>query len=263
MNRLSKFSIIPLLLLTLPAGAANYWTGNLDNGSVVRVEQQTQKAKIFTDQGATQLWDGVHRMEDGSVIIVREGVVVSGGNRPLEPEAQPSEDPETPSGEPLLFGPDDPACVNLVIKVCGFDGQCNEADACSPARQLLKLEKDEAMQHSNKGYNETSQHCLDALQDETFFQPCESHERNLPSECRKLVDLVCGPNGECTDSEACSPARQLLDMEREEIGMRLRRENRQIDSSKRCIEAMARSDFFTPCKLTPPEPEPAPAAAQD
>ncbi len=263
MNRLC----IPLVLgflLPLPASAANYWTGNLQDGDVVRVERDTQKAKVFRDQGSAALWDGVHRLEDGSVIIVRDGVVVSGGKRPLRPETV--EPPEQSEGEDqaLPFGPEDPACVNLVIKVCGFDGQCNAAEACSPARQLLKLEKEEAMQHSNKGYNETARHCLEALEDESFFKPCAGSAAAPPSECRKLADLVCGPNGECSDSRACSPARQLLDMEQEEIGMRLRRENRQLDSAKRCIEAMARSDFFAPCT---PDPAPAPAetdpSAQD
>jgi hypothetical protein len=247
--RIAPFLLL-LLALGIPQAQAQYWTGTLADGTLVRVDPRTQRAEHFTPRGAAQLWDGAHRMQDGSVIIVKEGVIQSGtpaAAGPL-PQAEPAapQPEETPSATaaPGAAGPQDPACIHLVIKVCGFDGQCGAGEACSPARQMLALEEDELRQGLPP---QTTRHCHEALGDESFFTPCTATEKRGPTPCRQLVDAVCGPAGECGDAEACAAAWQLLDMEGQEIGATLRRPERWTDSSLRCREALGDQRFFQRC----------------
>jgi hypothetical protein len=48
----------------------------LPDGTRVEVDTTTRKAWRVEGGERTPLWDGVHRMEDGSVVIVRDGTVV-------------------------------------------------------------------------------------------------------------------------------------------------------------------------------------------
>ena len=53
------------------------WQGRLQDGSRVEVDPRTNRPTVYNRQGvATQLWDGVHRLQDGSSITVRSGVMV-------------------------------------------------------------------------------------------------------------------------------------------------------------------------------------------
>lgn len=239
-----------LLLLSLPLVAlAQTWTGTLQGGGVVTVDPNTNKATLYTDKGSTQMWDGAHRLQDGSVIIIDNGIVTSGAGSHQTPITPPV------ASEPGVSAPASSVCVELVIKVCGFNGECSDKPACSPARQLMQLERDEAWQSRSQGPNKTSGQCREALQNEDYFARCEQNELlDTPTACKRLVDSVCGDQEQCDTAPACSPARQLLAMETQER-LAARDPERPTYSSKRCLEALGGSDFFKRCLA--PEQSPA------
>jgi hypothetical protein len=104
MKRLAQTLL--LLALGAPQAMAQYWTGTLADGTLVRVDPRNQRVEHFTPRGATQLWDGTHRLQDGSVIIVKDGVIQSGGGKEgAPPEAQPEPpDQKAAAGRPAEGG---------------------------------------------------------------------------------------------------------------------------------------------------------------
>jgi hypothetical protein len=64
-----------LVLFALPP-AAQTWRGELSRGGSIVMDPDTRRA-LREEGGSTRpLWDGVHRLEDGSTVIVRDGVAV-------------------------------------------------------------------------------------------------------------------------------------------------------------------------------------------
>ena len=224
------------------------WTKGLEHGGVVKIDPSTNRATIYNDQGSTQLWDGTHRLENGSVIIVEDGVVKSGGEEVQHNIAPVTTDP----GGPVAGSS---TCVELVIKVCGFNGECRDAKACSPARQLMQLEKEEAWQTHSQGPNETSAECRKALSNEGYFARCDNQQlSDAPTSCEKLVSRVCGEDAVCSESPGCPPARQLLAMETQER-LASRAPDRQTYTSRKCEEALKGSDFFRQCGHQAEDPD--------
>ncbi len=245
-----SFRVALLLLLAFPPLLLSQnWTGSLQGGGLVTVDPNTNKATLYTDKGSTQLWDGTHRLQDGSVIIVENGIVTSGAGTHQTAITPPV------SVEPGAEAPASSACVELVIKVCGFNGECSDQKACSPARQLMQLERDEAWQSRSQGPNKTSTQCREALENEAYFTRCEKNRLadDTPTACKRLVDRVCGTGDQCDSAAACSPARQLLAMETQER-LASRDPDRPTYSSKRCLEALQGSDFFKRCPASAPSP---------
>ena len=229
-----------VVLLALPA-LPQSWTGSLERGGVVSVDPNTNKATVYSNRGSVQLWDGTHRLQDGSVIIVNDGVVTSGGRRhEIQPTAPAMADTSAVRANSV--------CVSLAIKVCGFNGECNDSAACSPARQLMKLERDEISQNP-AAETQTSAQCREALANETFFTRCRKKRvSSTPTACQRLVSSICGTDGQCSDNPGCSPAQQLLTMENQEREAS-RDPERPTYTSRKCSEALKGSDFFTPCSL--------------
>ena len=105
-------------LLALTAHAEQ-WATRLETGAGVRVDPSTNRAVVNWRGAETQLWDGIHRLEDGSTLIVRDGRVVPNENilqarRAPGPETTPSDW----EGVPIAgYSP----CEQLVRKVwrCG------------------------------------------------------------------------------------------------------------------------------------------------
>lgn len=229
-----------LLILACGRIAAGSWTGSLGDGSVLKVDPETHRAMRYYNGGTAPLWDGAHRLEDGSVVIVRDG------------QAIPTEEmintwkgaPETHPSMRERY------CDQLVRKACGFHDECSTSQACVLARQLLRMEGEQqrrtpvgAGPHPQTA---SSGECLDAL-GSAAFPACKGSVPELKeSPCKKLVDKVCGDSDRCADSPACNPARQLLGMENEE---RLESANPDAKTSTgaECENAMD-SDFFKPCQ---------------
>lgn len=244
MKSIQSIIIAFSLLMLAGTGQAQSWTSGLERGGVVSVDPVTNKATIYSSKGSTQLWDGTHELNDGSVIIVHDGVVTSGGGGGQQTDLPPI------ASEPGITQASS-ACVELVIKVCGFNGECSENQSCSPARQLMELEKDEAWQTRSKGPNKTSAECRTALANEKYFTRCGlKRQSEEPTACENLVSRVCGAGNQCPEAPACSPARQLLTMETQER-LASRTPDQPTFSSKRCQDVMQDSKFFKPCT---PEP---------
>lgn len=243
MKTISTCAFLIFTLFYTAQGYTQSWTKGLEDGGVVSVDPNTNKATVYTGKGSTQLWDGAHRLNDGTVIIVRDGIVTSGAASAAPLASEPAADNEPT--EPLASS----ACVELVIKVCGFNGECKDEPGCSPARQLMQLEKDEAWQTRSNGPNNTSVQCREALENERFFARCTVVQpTDTPTACQELVASVCGSENQCSEEPACSPAQQLLAMETQE-----RLASRSPDSptytSKKCKESLRKSNFFTACPL--------------
>lgn len=220
------------------------WQGRLQDGSRVEVDPSTNRAIVYRRQGvATQLWDGVHRLEDGSSITVRSGVMVP--NTEVIRLRQGIE-----RTGPFAVTRASP-CVVLVRKVCGLHDECAGHPACDHARQLHGIEQDEARDRAASGesspFMQTPAQCAQAAQDETFFVPCDVRRPGpSPTPCERLVTKVCGTRNQCADREGCSLATQLSDNEhRDRLASR---DPEQItDAGRQCTEAFADKEMFAPC----------------
>ncbi|MES9878596.1 MAG: hypothetical protein ABW162_03535 [Candidatus Sedimenticola sp. PURPLELP] len=238
MNTKTLFALV--VLLPAIAVASEPWSGQLQDGSRIDIDAQSNRATRFGSGDQKQLWDGVHRMDDGSVMIIKEGVVIS---RPEGSSAGALQKPEAAEAQETS------PCVELSIKVCGFNGQCRDNESCEPARQLVHLEQHENWQNKGSGSNSTSEQCRTALKDEAYFTRCAAVlSLETPTPCQQLVTHVCGQNGECGDTGACSPAKQLLGIEIEERNAS-RYPNRMTPTSKQCLEAVKNTEYFKQCSI--------------
>jgi len=162
------------VLLSLPATvmAADAYFG-MQNGGTVKVDPDTNRATITQDGVTTPLWDGTHRMEDGSILIIRQGEVVP--NEPvLEARERPKPQEEEWAAEPIVgYTP----CERLVRRVCGREEQCADDEACNLARQLLNMEQDERADADNPNLTTyTSARCLGVEKDVGVFPACKQDQ---------------------------------------------------------------------------------------
>jgi hypothetical protein len=245
-NRLMLASTLALLM-SLTETAADDWRGQLRRGGEITVDPSTHRA--LRDYGGIQrpMWDGVHHLDDGSTVIIRDGIAVpteqmyeawSSGSRP----------------EPAF---EERYCDQLVRKTCGFDNACNNSAACMQARSLLAAEgrqqRDLPITAGSHPTTAAGEECHEALSDPAF-PACGSLEAaGGSSRCRDLVDRVCGSAGECAATQGCDAARQLLRMETEE---RLVNDDPAALSrtGEQCLEAMS-NPFFPPCGADPTTPD--------
>jgi hypothetical protein len=206
------------------------------------VDLGSNRATVTSPEGVTTpLWDGVHRLQDGSTVTVRSGLVVP--NQAML---------EVRAGVPQPFVTEGAsACLRLVRKTCGLHDECADQASCSPARQLLDIEREEEKERATYGslqtFSRTLIQCQEGLADEGFFVPCTRPQRGkAASPCERLVDRVCGSRGQCADASSCSPARQLLETEHQE---RLAGFNPDAATatSGQCTQALAEKEFFTTC----------------
>ncbi|MEA3276639.1 MAG: hypothetical protein U9Q81_15365 [Pseudomonadota bacterium] len=234
-----KLAVVLFLLASGPALAGS-WTGTLQDGSVLKVDPETRRAMRYYNGGTTPLWDGAHRLENGSVVIVRDG------------EAVPTEDmmdvwSAEPGARPQLR---ERYCDQLVRKVCGFRNECARSQPCVLANQLLRMEREEQRRapigSGPRPQTESSSECFDALTNPAFPTCSESVPEAAETACKKLVDRVCGDSGRCADSTACDPARQLLGMEGEER-LESADPSAKTATGAECEKAMDNA-FFKPCE---------------
>ena len=237
-NRLALPNLLALPLLLAPLGLLHGWTGALPDGSKLQVDPNTHRATRTEGDRAMPLWDGVHRLEDGSIVIIRRGTAVPTQDMLRTWEGGVAQVDEL-EGRP---------CEQLERRVCGRDNACRATAACLSARSLLNSER-EAQRRAPFGAGarpatEFTKRCEAALTDPEF-PPCASASAG-PSPCQTLVERVCGEADRCAASPACAPARQLLAQETDE-----RAASDQPDaltpSGAQCQEALGNA-FFKPCE---------------
>ncbi|RKT47388.1 hypothetical protein [Thiocapsa rosea] len=174
-----------LLLCAVHAHADATWTAPLQRGGQVEVDPRTNRPVLDQDGRRTQLWDGVHRLEDGSVIRIEGGRVVpttdmlAPSGAPSEsatPDADPAKAAEATEGttEPLTgdrFTGASP-CEQLVLQVCGAARTCWREPACEAARQLREMEQEEWLKGADPSLvTESGKQCEEAINN-AFFAPC-------------------------------------------------------------------------------------------
>ncbi|WP_201245906.1 hypothetical protein [Halochromatium salexigens] len=168
------------------------WRGTLQSGAEVWVDPRTNRPMTRGAGYQTQLWDGVHRLSDGTELHVRNGRVVPTTEMlerrhatptPPTPEAQADES-RLPGGRSKTGQPAATAsaqrsgghpCQALIDQTCGRDNACAETTKCSAARQLLDMAAEERARHANpQVLTDTGLKCREALHD-SFFTPCQTN----------------------------------------------------------------------------------------
>ncbi|MCM8921677.1 MAG: hypothetical protein LC540_16690 [Candidatus Thiodiazotropha sp.] len=209
------------------------WQGQLQDGSQISVDPNTNKVTRTAEGETTPLWDGVHNLNNGAVIIVRDGVVVK--DRVIL-EAQRAQEQDRLNA----------ACMQLVKKVCGTHNECDAHPACNPSRQLLAMEHNELNSSWSGALLESSTHCLEALGNEAYFQVCDKHLPGRETPCEKLQVKVCGIENQCDNREACDAAMQLTSMEQQD---QHRVPGGFTYASAQCRDALvSESDYFQACE---------------
>lgn len=229
-----------LALLAVPLiTSAEPWQGRLQGGAEVTVDPQTRRAMGRIDGVQRPLWDGVHRLEDGSTVTVRDGIAVPTAPMVEHWEAEPKPEPMFASRY----------CAQLVRKTCGFDDACDTAAACLRARTLLGEEAQAQLQigqgRADVPQTAATQRCLQALSDPSFPACASLTAKAGDSRCQALVERVCGAQGGCAETEACDAARQLQALETEERLINADPSALSL-SGGQCLEAMT-NPFFEPC----------------
>ncbi len=167
----THFSLLLVLLVYLVPAAAQ-WTSRLQNGGEVVVDPTTNRATVTRKGVTTPLWDGVHRLEDGTALTVRSGQVVPNEDilRARKPPPATAEQAIRWQGAPIEgLSP----CEKLVERVCGANRHCSNDPACGPARQLLEMEREERAKSAHpENTTYSSGQCIDASKDTAFFREC-------------------------------------------------------------------------------------------
>ncbi len=214
------------------------WENLLEDGSRVSVDPTTNRAVIESGNGASRpLWDGVHRLEDGSVITVRSGLMV-----PNE-EVMALRRGEEPAKTELPARERSAACDALVLKTCGLKNECGGIEACDLARQLRGMQWTGV---ATSDPNWADQLCQQGLEDVAAFAPCAAADRLMEAPCEALVEHVCGSKQRCANSQACKLAVQLLDLEQEARGQHA--EEHALQTRRRCQTVLGEHAFFPPCR---------------
>ncbi|MTW21448.1 hypothetical protein [Allochromatium palmeri] len=142
------------------------WSARLPDGSGVEIDASSHRAWRLEDGQRTPLWDGVHRLEDGSIVIVRDGMAVPNSSM-LEtwgeaPPRQPPRAAERESG----------SCLELVQRVCGEDAACAGSEPCRLARELLEMSGESLpLEVEAQAESSVGSQCREALTS-AFFAPC-------------------------------------------------------------------------------------------
>jgi hypothetical protein len=225
-------TILIFLSLTCFAEPAT-WQGSLLDGSRIAIDSDTNKVTRTANGVSSPLWDGVHTLSNGTVITVREGIVVKDV---AILEAQQKRVQERLNA----------ACQRLVQKVCGKNNECGDDPACDPARQLMVLEQEELNEHAAGTVLESSSFCLEGLYNGDFFQACDKSSENTQTICKKLQIQVCGSDDQCLDREACHVVKQLVSMEQQD---RFRVPSGFTYASAQCRDQLeSGSEYFRVCE---------------
>jgi len=166
--------LIFLLLLPLSAARAADTYFDMQGGGTVRVDPDTNRATITRGGVTTPMWDGTHRMEDGSILIINRGVAVP--NQPVLDARKLPEPREEEWASELIVGYS--PCEKLVRRVCGREDQCAGAEGCNLARQLLGMEREERDASDSQNLTTyTSGRCQRVEMETGIFPVCKQDKR--------------------------------------------------------------------------------------
>jgi hypothetical protein len=240
--------IVGAMLLSGRLAFAAPWNAELGTGQQISVSPTDNRAVIESGRGQGKpLWDGVHRLSDGSTITIRSGILVP--NEALQtyqaapgpPSDRSASDQETFSAPAGRRG----SCDELVLSCCGLHGSCEDAEACVLARQLRRMQhQPDSVRLGNADWAE--QQCREALQDHTRFTTCAREPSLETTACRQLLDRVCADRPRCGDSPSCRMARELFDLEQAALDSGAEMELEVI--RPRCLELLGDHAFFPPCR---------------
>ena len=166
---MKRLPLLIVLMLPVFAASAGDWSSQLRGGGTVTVDPYTNRAAVTRGGVTTQLWDGAHRLDDGSILITNRGVAIPNESILESRQLPPLETEEWEDVRIVGTSP----CEQLVRRVCGDECQCEDAEACNPSRQLLDMESEERNASKNRGLMTfTSGQCLKALKAREFFTSC-------------------------------------------------------------------------------------------
>ncbi|MEZ5541953.1 MAG: hypothetical protein R3F42_07910 [Pseudomonadota bacterium] len=161
------------LLSFLPTAAVHAADGTygMPGGGTVTVDPGTNRATVTRNGVSAPLWDGTHRMDDGSILIIRQGVVVPNVTELGARQAPAAEEGEHWQVEQIVgFSP----CEKLVRRVCGRKDECANTEPCDLARQLLQMEAQEREDSSSRSLTTyTSSRCQGVDSDPGLFPDCK------------------------------------------------------------------------------------------
>jgi hypothetical protein len=169
MNSITATAILVLSGLSVSTSITADWSSGLQGGGTVTVDPDTRRATITRDGVSSPLWNGVHRLQDGSAMIINNGEVVTGLSADA-PHQLPPPEPADWEGMPIVgYSP----CEQLTHRVCGLNNECASAAACNPAQQLLTMERGERSKAKDGSrMTFTSGQCEKSLHDESYFSRC-------------------------------------------------------------------------------------------
>jgi hypothetical protein len=225
--------IISLFLLLLAPAVAAGWQPlpMTQQGHELRYDPQTSRVETRVNGQVRPMWDGVHRLENGQVLRIRNGIAVR-DETVMQSESRPQSLRDEVS-----------TCRRLVRRSCGLGGTCGHTESCRHASQLLGFHNE--AKHSDRHKIELQ--CLEALDDTALFTPCPVPPgKSWGSACFDLVVKSCGTLGQCREAEGCDLARQLQQMEYDEKLMLI--DTRQKSpTTHQCEEVFPDDEVFVPC----------------
>jgi hypothetical protein len=236
--------VLCTLLAAPVVSLADSWITRLDEGQTVSVDPTTNRAIIRSGDAAGQpLWDGVHRLQDGSTITIRSGVMVP--NEELA-RSHAAPQPLRPGDEAARLPAQqrNPACDLLVIKTCGLQGECSDFEACHLARQLRKLQNN--ARQDRQGQDWAIAQCQQADRDPGHFPACSRARSRAISPCQQLVEMLCVDRKRCAGSDACSTALQLQQLEWQTYYGESPEASQ--GPSRQCRQMLVEHAFFAPCR---------------
>lgn len=267
-QRASKRCLLLLALLALsgPTTCLAGWEATLSNGQPILVDPATNRAVIQSGVGQGRpLWDGVHRLQDGSTITIRSGVAIpnAASSRQLPPPSLRREEPGTDIDEPSSIPGVSPAatsgeghqslssavgeghCDHLLLKTCGLNRTCTDTDACQLAAQLRSMQK-RSLQSGLDNISWAEGRCREALQDRAGFPACPREPPLDEVACAALGKHACSGAVRCQRTDLCRQATALLGFEQSAL-------ERQADDElvlirQRCSELLTEHVFFPPCR---------------
>lgn len=245
-RRRTKAAACCLLLWLIPLTGFTSWQGTLEDGSGIQVDPYSHRATIASGPSAgRQLWDGVHRLSDGSTVTIRSGVMVpTEQSIKHDPGIHQAQAVAPEPSRPMPAGTRDNPCDHLVLRCCGLHNECQNRSACGLAQQLRALQR-KAVATDPAGYRWATGQCRQAMTDPEHFGTCEYAVEVLAAPCHFLFQQVCGPSTRCASSASCRMAARLRHHQARQVA-----NGQPLDAGlkNQCMQMLLEHASFPPCR---------------